>query len=70
MTAPSLFIPAGARVRLPSGGRAVLARWISRHVNPQNRDEGLERVAVVQLEGGLGNTEFSEAFMRRCKVLT
>lgn len=69
MTTPSLFIQPGARVQLPSGGRAVLARWVSRHVNPQNRDEGLERIAVVQLEGGQGNTEFSEAFMRRCRVM-
>lgn len=69
MTSPSLFIQAGARVRLPSGGCALFVRWSSRHVNPDNRTEGLERIAVVQLEGGAGNTEFSEAFMRRCQVL-
>lgn len=70
MTVPSVFIPHGARVLLPSGGRAQLVRWNSRHINPQNKSEGLERVAVVQLEGGQGNTEFSEAFMRQCKVLS
>ena len=71
MTAPSnIFIPPGSRLQLPSGGRAILARWISRHINPQNRDEGIERVAIVQLEGGQGNTEFSESFMRQCRVLS
>lgn len=69
MTA-SLFIRSGTRVQLPSGGRATVIRWASRHINPENRTEGLERIAVVQLEGEAGSTEFSERFMQLCRVMS
>lgn len=69
MTA-SLFIRSGTRVRLPSGGRATIVRWASRHVDPKNKAEGMERIAIVQIEGGVGNAEFSERFMRLCQVVS
>lgn len=69
MTA-SLFILPGTRVQLPSGGRAIITRWASRHINPENRAEGLERIAVVRLEGGAGSAEFSERFMRLCREVS
>lgn len=65
----SLFIQSGARVRLPSGVCAVFVRWQARHINPENRVEGMERVAVVQIEGGIGVSEFAERFMQHCKVV-
>ena len=69
MTTASPFIRSGSRLQLPSGSRATIVRWASRHIDPKNRAEGMERIAIVQIEGGIGNAEFSERFMQLCQVV-
>lgn len=66
----NLFLPTGTELKLPSGRYGTLVRWVTRHIDPGNRDAGMERLAMVRLEGDHGmHTAFAEAFVRRCEVL-
>lgn len=67
MTA-SLLYPTGTRLRLPAGRLGILVRWRVREIDPRNRRAGSERVAELHL--GDGASEFSEAFIRRCVVIS
>lgn len=61
----TLFIQAGAQVRLPSGTQASFIRWAGRVVG-EDAPRGVrvyERVAVLRVGNDL--VEFSESFVRK-----
>lgn len=68
----SIMYELGTKLRTPSGCLAELVRYKVKRINPLNKAEGEERVVTLRLLQDGSHTEdvdFSEDFIRRCKVI-
>lgn len=64
------YFDLGAPVVLPSGQTGQFMKWRARPVVRGDASQGLERVAIVRLDGSNEPTEFSERFMELVKPCT